>query len=106
MVELILIPPYNKKVGYKAIVKFMSLNIKNEKAHQMAKELSKMMGVSMTAAVMDAIERRIEAERERKKQKLEKILRTAESASKLPIYDTRTPDEIIGYNDQGHFDKI
>jgi hypothetical protein len=24
--------------------------------------------------------------------------------SRLPIYDSRSPDEIIGYNERGHFD--
>lgn len=67
----------------------------------MAKQLSKMLGMSMTAAVMDAIEKRIEIERERRKKKMERILNTANSASKLPIYDTRSDDEILGYNEFG-----
>lgn len=38
----------------------MSLNIKNEKTHQMAQELARLTGESMTAAVSEAIRERLE----------------------------------------------
>jgi antitoxin VapB len=45
----------------------MSMNIKSEEAHQLAAELAKLRGVSLTQAVTDAI--RTELERERAKRK-------------------------------------
>jgi antitoxin VapB len=38
----------------------MSLNIKNEKTHQMAQELARLTGESMTAAVSEAIRERLQ----------------------------------------------
>jgi antitoxin VapB len=38
----------------------MSLNIKNEETHRMAKELARTTGESMTAAVSEAIRERLE----------------------------------------------
>jgi antitoxin VapB len=39
---------------------FMSLNIKDEKAHRLARELARLTGESMTAAVSEAIRERLE----------------------------------------------
>jgi antitoxin VapB len=38
----------------------MSLNIKDEKAHRLARELARLTGESMTAAVSEAIRERLE----------------------------------------------
>lgn len=38
----------------------MSLNIKNEKTHRLARELARLTGESMTAAVNEAIRERLE----------------------------------------------
>ena len=38
----------------------MSLNIKNEKTHQLAQELARLTGESMTVAVSEAIRERLE----------------------------------------------
>ena len=37
----------------------MSMNIKNEKTHRLAKELAMEMGVSLTAAVTEAVEQKL-----------------------------------------------
>ena len=41
----------------------MSLNIKNEEAHKMAAELAEIRGVSMTAVVVEALRKELEAAR-------------------------------------------
>lgn len=48
----------------------MSLNIKDEHAHRMAKELARLTGESMTAAVGEAIRERLERVRGHSKQDL------------------------------------
>lgn len=57
----------------------MSLNIKNERAHQLASELAHLTGESLTTAVLRALEQRLEAERERrgKQGKAERMLEFA-----------------------------
>ncbi len=44
----------------------MSLNIKNEKTHRLVRELAKLTGESMTAAVDKAVRERLERVRETK----------------------------------------
>jgi antitoxin VapB len=48
----------------------MSLNIKNEKTHRLARELARLTGESMTAAVDEAIRERLERVRKRSKEGL------------------------------------
>jgi len=45
----------------------MSLNIKNEKTHRLARELARLTGESMTAAVDKAVQERLERVRDTKK---------------------------------------
>ncbi len=53
----------------------MGLNIKNEEAHRLARELARATGESMTAAVSEAIRERLERVRGNSKQNLvERIL--------------------------------
>jgi antitoxin VapB len=52
----------------------MSLNIKNEKTHKQARELARLTGESMTAAVAKAVQERLERVREREKGGLAKRL--------------------------------
>jgi antitoxin VapB len=53
----------------------MGLNIKNEEAHRLARELARATGESMTAAVSEAIRERLERVRgTSKKSRVERIL--------------------------------
>lgn len=57
----------------------MSLNIKNEETHRMARELSRLTGESLTAAVNTAIRERLEKVRGiGKEDMLARIMRIAE----------------------------
>jgi antitoxin VapB len=54
----------------------MSLNIKNEEAHRLARELARATGESMTAAVSEAIRERLERVRGNSREDLaERILK-------------------------------
>lgn len=54
----------------------MSLNIKNEKAHRLARELAGITGESMTVAVSEAIRERLERVRDNSKESMaERLLR-------------------------------
>ena len=55
----------------------MTLNIKSEEAHRLARELANATGESMTAAVSEAIRERLERVRSSKKDLVERIMEIA-----------------------------
>jgi antitoxin VapB len=62
----------------------MSLNIKDEKTHRMARELARATGESMTAAVSEAIRERLERVRGNAKQDMvERIMKIAKECGPL-----------------------
>ena len=87
----------------------MALNIKNAEAEKLMRELARRRGQGITEALTDVLRR--EVERERRKPKREsyeefsrRIDEIVERVRRLPVLDDRTPDEIIGYNENGLFD--
>lgn len=82
----------------------MHLNIKNDDAHRMAKELARLTGESMTEAVIKALEQRLADERRRQIEargdlasRLAPILERAQSRA---VLDERSGDEIL-YDENG-----
>jgi antitoxin VapB len=62
----------------------MSLNIKNEEAHRLAKELAESTGESMATAVTRAVRERLErVRRARRMSKVERILKIARESAPL-----------------------
>jgi antitoxin VapB len=81
----------------------MALNLKNPEAERMARELARRQGRSITAAVMGALEAELERERHRARpaQTSERMLEIARRFSRLPTLDTRSDDEILGFDELG-----
>jgi antitoxin VapB len=80
------------------------LNIKDPEAHAMAKELARRTGKSLTWVVKDALRERLRREPapEREQKRIQELLkRVAAEISEMPVLDSRTPDEIIGYDEHG-----
>ena len=81
----------------------MSLNIKDEKAHRLARELARLTGESMTAAVSEAIRERLERVRgNSKKDMAERLLdigRDCAAHLKEP-YKSMDVDELL-YDEKG-----
>jgi antitoxin VapB len=76
-----------------------TLYIKNPSAHRLAERLSRRMGVTLTDAVIRALEdqiRRVDQPVDR-----EKIDELCAKMQALPVLDTRNPDEILGYDNFG-----
>ena len=81
----------------------MALNIKNQTAEELAKELARLTGESLTQAVITALRSRLSVVRERgvgpdlhgEIADLQAFVRAQ------PDRDLRTPDEILGYDDSG-----
>ncbi|HKI25615.1 MAG TPA: type II toxin-antitoxin system VapB family antitoxin [Candidatus Sulfotelmatobacter sp.] len=62
----------------------MSLNIKNEKTHRLARELARLTGESMTSAVEQAVRERLERVRSTDKEdRLKRILKIARECGPL-----------------------
>ena len=83
----------------------MALHISNPKADRLARKLAKQQGETVTDAVIRALEERLErnnaraqSERERKKADVLAILA---DMRKIPVLDDRSPDEILGYDENG-----
>ena len=81
----------------------MALNIKDETADRLARELAAETGESITTAVTVAVRERLHrlrgaVPRERRRQALMEI---SKRSSQLPIRDPRSADEILGYGPEG-----
>ena len=85
----------------------MAILIKDQEADSLIRKLSARTGESITETVKKAVTERLErtpmSEQEiaLRKQRIAEILAEFDA---LPTLDPRTPDEIIGYNEHGHFD--
>ena len=81
----------------------MALNIKDEAADRLVRELAAETGESITTAVTIAARERLERLRGAvpREQRYEAIKRIAERSAARPILDTRSEDEILGYDENG-----
>lgn len=80
----------------------MALSIKNPEVERLARELAAKTGESMTDAVLIALRDRMDREtRRRDGQRLRRLMRLADEMARLPTLDTRSADEIIGYDEHG-----
>jgi antitoxin VapB len=88
--------PYNENVK-----KPQTLYIKNPAAHRLARQLSKHKGVTLTDAVIGALEDQLDAAKKPKPIDRKKIDALLGKMRALPVLDTRSPDEILGYDQFG-----
>jgi antitoxin VapB len=81
----------------------VALSIKNAETEQLARQLARETGESLTEAIHQALKERLRQLPQRNHErimveKLEDILRRVDA---LPVLDTRSEDEILGYDEQG-----
>jgi antitoxin VapB len=81
----------------------MALSIRNKKTEELARQVAKTTGESLTKAIQHALEDRLARLREKRTQQdlAEQILAIARRCSGLPDLDTRAADEILGYLQDG-----
>ena len=81
----------------------MALNIKNPEAHRLAHDLAEATGGSLTDAVTGALRDSLAAmDRASSFEVLwAEVKEIQDFLSELPDRDTRSPEEILGYNEQG-----
>lgn len=87
----------------------MALNIKNPETEELARQLAERRKEGITKVVTEALRDALEREKRRpRKESAEEFHRGIEEIvahfNSLPVLDDRSPDEILGYNEQGLFD--
>lgn len=80
----------------------MAISSKNDRAEELARQVAAEAGESLTDSVIHSLEERLERlERRRSGPELAKTLMAiARRCSALPDLDTRTPEEILGYDEK------
>lgn len=80
----------------------MSLNIKNPRAHKLAKAVAKRTGKSLSAIVTEALEEKLAALEGRDAALAAELMRLGEScAARLPIAARRIDHGTLLYDDKG-----
>lgn len=81
----------------------MALSIRNEETEELAEALAKLTGETKTEAVRKALRDRLErVRRERTRRRLaDELDAIADHCASLPVRDSRTAEEIIGYDEHG-----
>ena len=84
----------------------MGVSIKSAEAERKLRRVSRLLGKSMTATVIelaDAKLKEFDAKKDRER-RLKAIEASVKRIKSLPVLSTATEDEILGYNDKGYFD--
>ncbi len=81
----------------------MALSIKSDQADRLARELARLTGESVTAAVTEAIRQRLVREHNKRRSTglVQRILQISDHMSTLPSLDPRSADDIMGYDENG-----
>jgi len=82
----------------------MALSIKDPKADRLAREVAKATGESLTEAVTVALRERLQRIRtstHRDPTLVDDLMAIARRCAALPVVDDRTPDDILGYDENG-----
>jgi antitoxin VapB len=82
----------------------MALSIKAPETERLVRELANTTGETITDAVTVAVRERLAREQRRRQDKaalLAEIQAIAEHCASLPLLDTRSDDEILGYDENG-----
>lgn len=79
------------------------LNIKNDRAHRVARRLAELTGESMTEAVTKALEERLDREKAKRDRAgvAERLMAIGRRCAKRPILDHHSPEDIISYDERG-----
>lgn len=81
----------------------MPLSIKNPGIERLARAIARESGESLTEAIGTALQERFQRLRRHRNSRLtdERIQEILERLDRLPRLDNRSPDEILGYDENG-----
>ena len=84
--------------------KLMALSLKDKETDRLAREVAALTGETLTDAIRKALAERLERERLRRggsARLADRLMQLGQECAALPDYDTRSPDEIVGYDETG-----
>jgi antitoxin VapB len=83
----------------------MGISLKNDKAEKLARQVAIETGESLTDAIIHALEERLERLKGRRSAPdlTEAVMAISRRCRSLPDLDTRSADEILGYDENGAF---
>jgi antitoxin VapB len=81
----------------------MAVSIKNQETERLARELAKRTGVSITEAITTALREQLAREEGKRNahRMRDELLAIGRRCAALPDLDTRSPEEILGYDEIG-----
>ena len=81
----------------------MALNIKNPEVDALARRLANATGESITEVVLRALRERLQREEGRRKPRnlVDELREISDRCAALPVFDTRSAEEILGYDEIG-----
>lgn len=79
------------------------LNLKDAETYELAVKLAKLQGGTLNNAVKTALREKLARDQHdlTKQERFERIMALSDWYSSLPDKDTRTADEILGYDENG-----
>jgi antitoxin VapB len=83
----------------------MAISINNDRAQKLARQVAAETGEILTEVVIRSLEERLERLKGRRSapELVETLMAISRRSSALPDLDTRTPDELLGYDETGVF---
>jgi len=83
--------------------RIVALNIRNPEVEKLAESLAKLTGESKTGAVKKALRDRLQRllRRHSGRKLANELDELAAHCANLPVLDNRSPEEILGYDDNG-----
>ncbi|HEV2365741.1 MAG TPA: type II toxin-antitoxin system VapB family antitoxin [Caulobacteraceae bacterium] len=84
----------------------MPLSLKDPETERLARQVAALTGDTLTGAIRSSLAERLERERRwrgRKRRLAEELMELGRHCAALPDYDTRSPDEIMGFDEYGAF---
>lgn len=80
----------------------MALSIKSDEADRLARDLAAETGETLTDAVVIALRERLEREHAKHAASMRtRLARLAADVAAMPVADDRTPEDIVGYDEDG-----
>ena len=81
----------------------MALNIKHPEADRLARALAARTGETITGAVIQALRDRLQRTEGRRNPRslIDDLREISDRCAALPVFDTRSADEILGYDEIG-----
>jgi antitoxin VapB len=82
----------------------VALSLKDKETDRLARAVAALTGETLTDAIRKALAERLERERLRRGETVrlaDRLMEIGEHCASLPDHDTRSPDEIVGYDETG-----